>query len=103
MTTHYEPIFLSAQLPPVPMPAPQFVKPKTHRASIYRAGTPISLSALSAAGHTHALALYGKSTRSLWRLESSSTDAATLLPLTRDIPQHWRIIDTATHLITHEG
>lgn len=102
MTTHYEPIFRTADLPPVPMPAPQFVRPKQHRATLYQDKRPISLSALHKNGHTHALAIYGRGTRAVWHLKLGGVPES-LLPFTADILQHWRIIDTATAIIAHEG
>jgi hypothetical protein len=85
------------------MPAPQFVRPKIHKAEIINLSRPIPLSALHRNGHAYALAIYGRGTAAKWVLLDRGNDIPTLRTRAADIPQHWRIIDTATAIIAEQG
>jgi hypothetical protein len=103
MTSHYQPIYRSADLAPTPMPAAKFTRTKLHKAVIYSIGRPISFSALRRSGHTHALLYYGRGTAARWCMELAGSDPAPMLHHATDIAQHWRIVATDTGIIEHEG
>lgn len=96
----YEPLYRSAELPPTPMPAPQFVRAKVHTAQLWLYNRPVRPIAFA---QRAPYALVYHSYKSRWYVHSTGADFAKLTAEAASIKSRWRIIDTTTSLIRAEG